>query len=263
MSFGKYKHLYGCLCIFTFIYFIFPQQASMTPTQNNYTLKGLSQHQQREKTAVIALNNANNAETTFDKKETSLSSISDRITAILKGDKDKNNNIIYGSSSILGSAIVSEEQCVKYLLKNNPNPKITVSAKELVKYYYEEAGKEGIRPDAAFAQALKETGYFRYGGTVTPDQNNYCGLGTTSATVKGAHFESARIGVRAHVQHLLAYASVRPPREDVVDPRYSFVRAVYSTSTIDTWPGLNGRWAVPGNNYGQEILQILDSISKE
>ena len=61
----------------------------------------------------------------------------------------------------------------------------------------------------------------------------------------------------------MAYASVRPPREDVVDPRYSLVRAVYSTSTIDAWPGLNGRWAVPGNNYGQEILQILDNITEE
>ena len=57
----------------------------------------------------------------------------------------------------------------------------------------------------AFAQALNETGYFRYGGTVTPDQNNYCGLGTTNAVVKGAHFASARMGVRAHIQHLLAY----------------------------------------------------------
>ena len=123
--------------------------------------------------------------------------------------------------------------------------------------------KEDIRPDAAFAQALKETGYFNYGGTVTPNQNNYCGLGTTSATVKGAYFPTARLGVRAHIQHLLAYTSVRPPRENIVDPRYSLVRAAYSTSTIDTWPGLNGRWSCSWNNYGQEILQILDNITKE
>ena len=44
------------------------------------------------------------------------------------------------------------------------------------------------------------------GGTVTPDQNNYCGLGTTSAYVKGAYFPSSQLGVRAHIQHLLAYA---------------------------------------------------------
>ena len=208
-------------------------------------LKGLSQHQQRETSAVIALK-TDNDDNTFDKKETSNHSVSEKIAAILKGDSDKKEQdkvVNYGSSSIIGSAIATREQCVNYLLKNNPNPKITVSAEELVDYYYEEAGKEGIRPDAAFAQALKETGFFRYGGTVTPDQNNYCGLGTTSATVKGAYFETAR--------------------EDVVDPRYSLVRAVYSTSTIDTWPGLNGRWAVPGNNYGQEILQILDNITEE
>lgn len=278
MSFNNYKQLLSCLFVFTCISFFFPQQASMTPKQNNYMLKGLSQHQQREETAVIALANDQQSikkedeKDHHDKGKTSdkadkkeHSSISDRIAAILNGDNDKDssNSINYGTTSILGSAIATEEQCVKYLLKNNPNPRITVSPKDLVKYYYEEAGKEGIRPDAAFAQALKETGFFRYGGTVTPDQNNYCGLGTTSATVKGAYFETARIGVRAHVQHLLAYASVRPPREDVVDPRYSLVRAAYASSTIDTWPGLNGRWAVPGNNYGQEILQILDNISKE
>lgn len=258
MFFRKYKILGSSLIVAACISISFPSQASMTPMQNNYTLKGLSQHQQRETSAVIALK-TDNDDNTFDKKETSNHSVSEKIAAILKGDSDKkeqNKVVNYGSSSIMGSAIATREQCVNYLLKNNPNPKITVSAEELVDYYYEEAGKEGIRPDAAFAQALKETGFFRYGGTVIPDQNNYCGLGTTSATVKGAYFETARIGVRAHIQHLLAYASVRPPREDVVDPRYSLVRAVYSTSTIDTWPGLNGRWAVPGNNYGQEILQL-------
>lgn len=265
MFFRKYKILGSSLIVAACISISFPSQASMTPMQNNYTLKGLSQHQQRETSAVIALK-TDNDDNTFDKKETSNHSVSEKIAAILKGDSDKkeqNKVINYGSSSIMGSAIATREQCVNYLLKNNPNPKITVSAEDLVDYYYEEAGKEGIRPDAAFAQALKETGFFRYGGTVIPDQNNYCGLGTTSATVKGAYFETARIGVRAHIQHLLAYASVRPPREDVVDPRYSLVRAVYSTSTIDTWPGLNGRWAVPGNNYGQEILQILDNITEE
>lgn len=200
-------------------------------------------------------------------------SISDRIAAIL--EKDNPTGVfepIYnpgydfenlGADSIMGSAVASQEQCVRYLMQMNPHPKISVSPEELVKYYYEEAGREGIRPDAAFAQALKETGNFNYGGTVTPDQNNYCGLGTTSATIKGAYFDTAQLGVRAHIQHLLAYTSVRLPREDIVDPRYSLVRSAYAGSTIDTWQGLNGRWAVPGNNYGQEILQILNRIKHE
>lgn len=40
----------------------------MTPMQNNYTLKGLSQHQQRETSAVIALK-TDNDDNTFDKKK--------------------------------------------------------------------------------------------------------------------------------------------------------------------------------------------------
>ena len=99
--------------------------------------------------------------------------------------------------SIIGTPLASQEQCVRYLLRYNPTPDISVTPQQLVSYYYQEGEREGIRPDVAFAQALKETGFFRYGGTVTADQNNYCGLGTTSTTVKGAYFASSELGDRA------------------------------------------------------------------
>ena len=121
----------------------------------------------------------------------------------------------------------------------------------------------GIRPDVAFAQALKETGFFRYGGTVTPDQNNYCGLGTTSEYVQGGYFPSAQIGVRAHIQHLLAYATTRTPSSDIVDPRYTMVREIYGSMTLPHWLDLNGRWAVPGTYYGQRIMDIFQQILQE
>ena len=163
-------------------------------------------------------------------------------------------------TAIIGTPLASQEQCVNYLLSVNPYPAISVTPRELVAYYYEEGTREGIRPDVAFAQALKETGFFRYGGTVTPDQNNYCGHGTTSATVKGAYFANSRIGVRAHIQHLLAYASTRQPIQPVVDPRYDLVRNVYGTNTLGNWQDLNGRWAVPGDSYGQSILSMFRAI---
>ena len=156
---------------------------------------------------------------------------------------------------IMGGAVATQEQCVRYLLKHNPNPKLNVSPQELVSYYYEEGSRTGIRPDIAFAQALKETGYFRYGGTVIPAQNNYCGLGTTSATVQGAYFATPRLGVKAHIQHLLAYASVEPPQDNIVDPRYELVRRSYGSNTLTQWKDLDGRWAVPGVGYGQSILE--------
>lgn len=162
--------------------------------------------------------------------------------------------------SIIGTPLASQQQCVDYLLSVNPHPFISVTPEQLVSYYYMEGEREGIRPDVAFVQALKETGFFRYGGTVTADQNNYCGLGTTSAQVKGAYFPTAQLGVRAHIQHLLAYASTRQPQEPVVDPRYELVRSTYGTNTLGRWEDLNGRWAVPGYSYGQSILSMYRAL---
>ena len=163
-------------------------------------------------------------------------------------------------TSIIGTPMATQQQCVRYLLRNNPNPNINVSAEEIVAYYYEEGSREGIRPDVAFAQALKETGFFRYGGDVIPEQNNYCGLGTTGGGVRGQFFSTPRLGVRAHIQHLLAYSSTRYPTTPVVDPRYGIVRQAYGSQTLGTWQDLNGRWAVPGRYYGQEILSMFRDI---
>lgn len=166
-------------------------------------------------------------------------------------------------TSIMGTPMATQEQCVRYLLSNNPAPSLPVSAAEIVSYYYEEGTREGIRPDVAFAQALKETGFFSYGGDVIPEQNNYCGLGTTGGGVKGEFFATPQMGVRAHIQHLLAYSSTRRPLTPVIDPRYYLVRQAYGDRILGQWQDLNGRWAVPGKFYGQEILSIFESILKQ
>jgi len=167
------------------------------------------------------------------------------------------------SLSIMGPPVATKEQCLRYLLSVNPTPNLLVSPDKLVDYYYEEGTREGIRPDIAFAQALKETGYFRYGGAVQYDQNNYCGLGSTSNSANGAYFPTPQLGVRAHIQHLLAYSSMRQPQVDIVDPRYSFVRAAGNSATASTWTDLNGRWAVPGSGYGETILHIYQDILRQ
>lgn len=160
--------------------------------------------------------------------------------------------------SIKGPAYATQAQMVDFIKRNNPHPKLNCSVEELVGYYYEEAGREGLRPDIVLCQAIKETGFFGYGGDVIPEQNNYCGLGTTGGGVKGAFFETPQLGVRAHVQHLLVYDRTEPPVTDIVDPRYELVIEVHPEiyGQIHNWTELNGRWAVPGKNYGQEILQL-------
>lgn len=162
--------------------------------------------------------------------------------------------------TILGTSLATKEQCVSYLLRRNPLPLISLSPEQLVDLFYQEALLEGVRPDVAFAQALHETGNFAYGGDVVPLQNNYCGLGTTGGGVKGAWFPTAQIGVRAQIQHLLAYSTKRPPLLPVVDPRYELVKKTKSFGQAITWTDLNGKWAVPGRTYGQKILTIHAAI---
>jgi len=160
--------------------------------------------------------------------------------------------------TIFGAPVATQEQMIQFIRLRNPNPKINCSVEDLVRYYYEEGAVENIRADIALCQAIKETGTWNYGGDVTPDQNNFCGLGTTGGGVKGGYFPTPQIGARAHIQHLLVYTSTRPTKRKNVDPRYDHIvnnrRDVFGN--VHTWVGLNGIWASPGHNYGQDILSL-------
>ena len=163
-----------------------------------------------------------------------------------------------GDVTIFGQSEATEAQMTDFILRRNPTPSLACSVEELVALYYEEAGREGIRADIALCQACKETGFFRYGGDVSPAQNNYCGLGATGNHEPGASFPSPALGVRAHIQHLLAYATERRPETAIVDPRYEIVIVQRPDihGRIQTWTGLGGTWAVPGTYYGQDILNL-------
>ena len=160
--------------------------------------------------------------------------------------------------TILGKAEASPEQMTAFIKKRNAAPKLNCSVEEIVNFYYKEASAEGVRPDVALCQALKETGFFGYGGDVSPKQNNFCGLGATGHHEPGYSFDTPQLGVRAHIQHLLAYTKYLPPVQKLVDPRYQHVvkNRPDLHGKVLTWTKLNGAWAVPGKNYGQEILML-------
>ena len=148
------------------------------------------------------------------------------------------------------------DKAAALLKQNNPDLKLTCSAEEIVDLYWQEASREGVRQDLAFAQALVETGFFRFGGDVKPEQNNFCGLGTTGGGVKGAHFKTPEIGVRAHIQHLLAYTTQKHPSTKIVDPRYDLAHAIrLERGLCDTWYKLNGTWAM-SPNYSEKIMGV-------
>ena len=155
------------------------------------------------------------------------------------------------SKYIMGNGLVIGDKLSMFLVQNNlqVNPEFVQA---LALLYIEEAAIEGVNHDIAFAQMCLETGFLGFGGLVHPDWNNFCGLGAIGPEQPGLVFPDPRTGVRAHIQHLKAYASVEPLNMDLVNPRFRFIRRGNSP-TID---GLAGTWATD-KLYADKISNIL------
>ena len=163
------------------------------------------------------------------------------------------------ATAIVGKARCTAEQMRKFLKLHHPQ--IGKKYLSLPEIYLSEGAKEGIRGDLAFAQALHETNFFKFGGDVLPQQNNFAGLGTTGNGVRGHSFATPQLGVRAQIQHLKAYASTAPLNNPCVDPRFRYVKNRGCAPHIED---LGGKWAFPGydtKKYGslQDALQHRDS----
>ena len=166
----------------------------------------------------------------------------------------------YKKISIFGEAEATKKQAVAYIKQANPKVRLDCSVEELVDLYWQEAEREEVRPDLALAQSLVETGTYAYGGDVHHKQNNFCGLGTTGGGVKGASFKTPELGVRAHIQHLLAYTQKKRPQTKIVDPRYELAHNIrMERGLVDTWYGLNGTWAM-GSLYCEKIMATYQKM---
>lgn len=166
----------------------------------------------------------------------------------------------YRSISIYGEPVATKAQAVAYIKQTNPEVKLACTVEELVELYWLEAEREQVRPDLALAQSLVETATYKYGGDVLHHQNNFCGLGTTGGGVRGAFFTTPELGVRAHIQHLLAYTQRQEPSTEIVDPRYEVAHKIrMERGVVDTWYGLNGTWAM-GSLYCEKIMATYQKI---
>lgn len=161
----------------------------------------------------------------------------------------------YSGTAIMGRPMAQLAQLESLLRRVN------TASPDVAPLYLELGPRLGVRGDLGFAQALHETHYFRCGGLVRPEQNNYAGLGATGPGERGASFPTPAVGVMAHLQHLYAYASTDPlpAGMEQVDPRFHLVRRGSATQVGD----LNGKWAVPGDAYGQSIDGILGRMLME
>lgn len=127
---------------------------------------------------------------------------------------------------------------------------------EFCQIFYEEAIAENIRPEVAFCQTMKETGFLQFGHDVKPNQCNFAGLGATGNGVAGNSFASVREGIRAQIQHLKAYATTDNLINACVDNRFGYVKR--GSAPYVEWLGKKENptgdgWAT-GANYGTDIV---------
>ena len=161
------------------------------------------------------------------------------------------------SRVLLDSGIKSAEQLSRFFLSHNAQV-AQADITRLARYYVAEAAIEGINSDVAFVQMCLETGWLKFGNLVTPEMNNFCGLGAMDAEHPGEYFETEQIGVRAHIQHLQAYATTQdvPLKQELVDPRYSWV---HKTKLARTVADLAGHWATD-KQYGIKLDALLTEL---
>lgn len=166
----------------------------------------------------------------------------------------RNSTICPGQiDRIMGFGLTTEVQLMMFL--KNRNEEAIARYPDIARLYREEAAIEGVNYDIAFAQMAVETDFLRFGGDLKPEQNNFGGLGDVSGSGRDATFPSARIGVRAHIQHLKAYASTAPLVQGLVDPRFRFV----ARGIAPLVGQLGGRWTADPR-YGDKIMTVLRQL---
>ena len=161
-----------------------------------------------------------------------------------------------GLTPILGRPQVSAQAAARWAESRGATAEFVA----LAELYWSLATRDGARPDVAYAQAAKETGYGRFGGAVDASFMNPCGLKTTNAgdgtcEIGSAYhrFASWEEGVLAHLHHLDLYAGVdATPYEDTPDPRHFG----YLKGKVQYVEHLGGTWAM-NPVYGFEIVENL------
>jgi N-acetylmuramoyl-L-alanine amidase len=204
---------------------------------------------------------------------------------------------IPGAVTIMGPSELSAQQIADYVCHVSRCTPITsggtwkpeVSSVQLAQLYIDEGNLVGVRGDIAFCQSILETGWFawpstfshnadppvlptdpnftKFPGWVLPSDHNYAGIGAFTNSNVYMRQATPQLGVRAQLQHLRNYADATSTPDNLGAP---FVARPGSTTTNYTtfvyhgkapnWVDLDGKWAVPGTTYGQDVLGICNSI---
>ena len=190
-------------------------------------------------------------------------------TSTKKDEGNIESKAVEGTYLIEGTTSVSVKQMTDYFRQSKYSYPTDIMKKggastleEFCQIYYEEAEKEGIKAEVAFAQAMKETGWLQFKGDVKAEQYNFAGMGATGNRVTGESFKDVREGVRAQIQHLKAYGSTKDLNQTCVDNRFKYVER--GCSIYVEWLGIpnnpkNKGWAA-ADGYGVDIVKMVQKM---
>ena len=165
--------------------------------------------------------------------------------------------LAFPSVVIADAGIKTASALEAFFIAEVPNADV-LKVRRLAALYVIEASFEGINSDIAFAQMCLETGFLRFGGLITEDMYNFCGLGAIDENNRGCRFNSEQEGVRAHIQHLKAYGSTEDLRMPLADPRYRWVQPKGKAPDVYA---LSGTWAAD-RQYGEKLAGILKRMAR-
>jgi N-acetyl-anhydromuramyl-L-alanine amidase AmpD len=201
--------------------------------------------------------------------------------------------LLTGESPLLGRPTATAEQAVAYLVGRGS----VYNAFDLgviVGHYWNFAPRVGLNPVLALAQSILETSARQADGRFWPlsswwaqrPRRNPAGLGVTGEQQveppanqaswafdevdklwrRGLSFSSWEIAAQAHIGRLLAYALIdaaaSPAQQEMIAMALAF-RSLPERfrGAAPALSGLNGRWAVPGEGYGEHIARIANEIN--
>ena len=162
---------------------------------------------------------------TYITTETGIMTFTDGITYnVVSDSSDQDAEEL---TTIMGETATTVEQMMRYYESSgNQYPSEALgkggapTLRDFCQMYYEEAVAEGVKAEVAFAQAMKESAWLKFGGIVKIEQFNFAGLGALDGNAQGqaASFSDVRTGIRAQIQHLKAYGSAENLKSACVDP---------------------------------------------
>ena len=141
----------------------------------------------------------------------------------------------------------------------------TVAFVRAAALYWRLAPLCGVRPEVAYAQAAKETGWGKFPppATLDPSFRNWAGLkepagGPDDDPAAHQRFPTDEVGIQAQLDHLALYAgAIGYPRKDTADPRHFG----FLFGTAEPVEALGGRWA-PDEDYGESIARLVDRMDR-